>query len=617
MTNPPTDAVVAGTKNFAVALLAPLTARVGVRPRIAADAGQALALCGGPGGLVVIEYVGDASRPGIEQLVRAGGLRIVAGVPEVHAAAEPSLRALGIETARWDGRPDAVLVAVERQISVAPAPRAAAPAPAGAAPAAAAPKPAAPTAAAGRPAPAPTAAKAAAAPAASARPAAAPAAPAAKPAAPQKAPTPAASAPRPAVPAAAGPARPAAAQGVSAAATAGARPPAAAPPAAAKAVPVAPQPAPRAAAIPAPVPPAAPAPPPAAPAAQPPAPAPATGRHAGAAERTSPDTAALFDGVPGDDPFLSDGPVDVEVDEAIAAIEPSAPVLYAPPPASGAAAGADWPASAPGSAEAEAALVAALTGGAEVAGLGAVAAHVASALSDLEREILAGGRPPVDAEAIRRAAVMRVRVGAALASVPPRGSRVDAGAVHAFLGEIDALLSAVAALAGTAPEALHPSLEAVRNALVKEAIDFSEAAQRIAPAAPVAQEAPRPSARAAQTRVLSVSATRDTQPRRYGVWIMLVLALVAAGGYHGYRYASHQRAVARLKTIPGAPDGMVLTVGGPGTTTQLLMPLRGIVPDRGQVERFKAAKEAEGYQVRELAGGSLELRPRPAPGRQP
>ena len=37
------DAVLAGTKAFAVALLAPLTTRIGNRPRVAADPGQILA----------------------------------------------------------------------------------------------------------------------------------------------------------------------------------------------------------------------------------------------------------------------------------------------------------------------------------------------------------------------------------------------------------------------------------------------------------------------------------------------------------------------------------------------------------------------------------------------
>ena len=97
------DAVVAGTKGFAVALLAPLTARLGTRPRVAGDPGQILGLCSGPSALAVIEFTGEGSLAAIQALVRdGGGLRVVAGVPASQAGAEETLQALGVATARWD-----------------------------------------------------------------------------------------------------------------------------------------------------------------------------------------------------------------------------------------------------------------------------------------------------------------------------------------------------------------------------------------------------------------------------------------------------------------------------------------------------------------------------------
>ncbi len=104
-------AVVAGTRAFTIALLAPLTARVGTRPRIAGDVAQALALCPGPGGAAVIEYAGEGSLPHVERLVRAG-VRVVVAVPPEHLTAEASIRALGAEPVRWDGRPEVVIAAV-------------------------------------------------------------------------------------------------------------------------------------------------------------------------------------------------------------------------------------------------------------------------------------------------------------------------------------------------------------------------------------------------------------------------------------------------------------------------------------------------------------------------
>jgi len=130
MAQPSVDAVVAGTKGFAVALLAPLTTRVGTRPRVAADAGQVLGLCGTPGALVIIEFLGEGSLAAIQALVRDGQqLRVVAGVPAAHASAEEPLRALGVQVARWDGKVDGVLGAVDRALGAgapgqAPAPAA-------------------------------------------------------------------------------------------------------------------------------------------------------------------------------------------------------------------------------------------------------------------------------------------------------------------------------------------------------------------------------------------------------------------------------------------------------------------------------------------------------------
>src|SRR5512142_1594142 len=114
----PIDAVLAGTKGFAVALLAPLTAKVGTRPRVAADPAQVLALCNGPSALAVIEFTGEGSLSAVQALVRDGrGVRVVAGLPPAHAGAEGTLRALGVEVGRWDGKVEGVIAAVQRTVA--------------------------------------------------------------------------------------------------------------------------------------------------------------------------------------------------------------------------------------------------------------------------------------------------------------------------------------------------------------------------------------------------------------------------------------------------------------------------------------------------------------------
>jgi hypothetical protein len=124
-----------------------------------------------------------------------------------------------------------------------------------------------------------------------------------------------------------------------------------------------------------------------------------------------------------------------------------------------------------------------------------VASQVARSLSALERAALAGAPLPFDASPVRRALAMRVRVGVAFATAPPPGSSVDAAAVAMLLGEIDDLLSEVNALAESAEKERATALRACRSALVREAIDFSAAAQRYAPAELVVEEGPLPAVR--------------------------------------------------------------------------------------------------------------------------
>ena len=151
-----------------------------------------------------------------------------------------------------------------------------------------------------------------------------------------------------------------------------------------------------------------------------------------------------------------------------------------------------WPADAPDLQLAERALRETLEGASTpVAG---VASQVARSLSGLERAALAGAPLPFDASPVRRALAMRVRVGVAFATAPPPGSSVDAAAVARLLGEIDDLLSEVNALTETAATELATALGACRSALVKEAIDFSEAAQRYTPAELTVDEGPLPRA---------------------------------------------------------------------------------------------------------------------------
>jgi hypothetical protein len=568
----PDEAVIAGSKGFALALLAPLTERVGIRPRVAADVAQALALCNGTG-LVVVEYQGDASFRAIQVLRQQyASVRIVAAIPAEHAAAEAPLRSLGVELARWDGKPDAVLGAVSRQL----APAASAPSPAPAAAQGPRPPPPGMTAVASAPAPAPR-------PAPSARPPAQAAPPATRPAggvAPVVTAPPAA-APRPA-PAAShtkGPPVVASRQ------PAAAKPVAAAPvPSAAAAAHVAPAPAPAL---------ASPAPP--VPAAPPGAEQPAAG-------------AGLGDDAGG----WSDVQLDLSED-------PSGPALSAPP----ALAGGAWPSNVPGPIESADALGRGLAGKLDPRGtpFGSVAEVIAH-LTELEHAVLSGAPQPIDTEAIRRAAVMRVRVAVALATAPAPGGEVDAGAVSALLGDIDALLSEVNALAAAASPEVQPALEQVRNALVKEAIDFSEAAHRVQPAEPIPAAESQPAAprgRAAQTRIVSVATKAELdvekarQRRHRRLYVLLFLTAIGAAGFHGYRYAQRIAALQEERPRrPGMPANAGVVDPPRGAGRVLIGANDGRAFSAEELQRLREEEALRGNTVREIGPGAVVVLPEKA-----
>ncbi len=405
-----TEAVIAGSRGFALALLAPLTERVGNRPRIAADPTQALALCNGAG-LVVVEFQGEGSLRAIQELVLRGPeLKIIAAVPDAHAGAEGTLRALGVELARWDGKPDGVLGAVTRQLAAAAPPRASA-----------APAPIAPSA----------------------------------------------------------------------------------PPPPAAVLPAAPRPAPARAA---------------ASSAAPFAPRLSTASPGG----------GLFDDLGTDD---DDFHVDVS---DLADGRMAVPSFLAAGP---------WPANGPSAVEAADALGRGLAGRFDPRGrpLAAVA-DVVGSLTELERAVFAGVPQAIDTEPIRRAAVMRVRVQVALATAPATRGDVDGVAISALLAEIDALLSDVNVVAQAAPPGLQPALEQVRNSLVKEAIDFSEAAHRVQPAelapgrGPPAARARTPQARVGSIESKAGRAVANARSKRNrAAYLVLALSGLAAAAFYGYR----------------------------------------------------------------------------------
>ncbi len=274
-----------------------------------------------------------------------------------------------------------------------------------------------------------------------------------------------------------------------------------------------------------------------------------------------------------------------------------------------------WPGNVISAADAEgllAGLAAGLSPGADA--LRASGERVYASLTALEKDALRGAAIPVDAGLVARAAALRWRVSEAIASAPPPDGPVDGPAVRALLAEVDAVLSALKQAGENAPAQVQPELERVRNALVREAIDLTEAVQRFVRApAPAAVPAPARAAARAATRVLTVSApsARDRAEARRprALYVVLGIAVLAALAFHGYRFLVRSRAApAGLERFPGAPAN-VAALPGVASGPRPLVTTDGKPPSAQALETFRDEQALRGNEVREVAPGAYLVVP--------
>jgi hypothetical protein len=246
--------------------------------------------------------------------------------------------------------------------------------------------------------------------------------------------------------------------------------------------------------------------------------------------------------------------------------------------------------------------------------LAAVLAETIASLTPLERRALTGPALEIDGEPIRRAAVLRFRVASALATRPPPGAKVDRTAVATLLAELDGLLGAIKDLTAAAPDLLKDQLEEVRNALVKEAVDFSEASQQAEATAPPPGETTGSryvSARAATAKVLSVNVGAGEQEhpeerrRRWNGLIALLVVLLAGAAFHVWRIVDAPTPVP-APTFEGAPAGTRAIVT---ERSQYLVTLPGRQVDPLDLDRFKRQEEKKGNAVREVGPGRWIIEP--------
>ena len=272
-----------------------------------------------------------------------------------------------------------------------------------------------------------------------------------------------------------------------------------------------------------------------------------------------------------------------------------------------------WPGTVLASRDAEGLLAGAVAGfWPQLPDLKAHTERVVAELSPLERDAIAGRPVPADPAPVCRAAALRWQVSAALATAPPPGSPVDSAAVRAILAEIDAVLAELKRASEGAPAEALVGLDQVRRDLVAEAVDLTEAVHRIAPQGAPAPgaEAPRASA-ARRTRLLSMSpsdvqADKAEGRRRARAWVVLGLTLALGGAYHGWRHFFGPTPLPMPRSA-GAPAGFVAPPTRPGGVRVLAPEKPGQAADPAEIDKFRAAEELKGKEVRAIGDVFLVL----------
>jgi hypothetical protein len=117
---------------------------------------------------------------------------------------------------------------------------------------------------------------------------------------------------------------------------------------------------------------------------------------------------------------------------------------------------------------------------------------------------------------------------------------------------------------------------------------------------------------AAATRLLSNRSAVEEHARppvRWGWVVVLVLAALAAGAFHGYRYLQ-RRSPPPLPTFSGAPAGAVGIKQG---STRIIISSPAQPANAAEIERLKTLEQAKGNIVRQVGPNSWIVMP-PKPG---
>ena len=223
-------------------------------------------------------------------------------------------------------------------------------------------------------------------------------------------------------------------------------------------------------------------------------------------------------------------------------------------------------------------------------------------LTPPEREVILA--EPSEVPALCEALAVRWRLAAAQDLLLTAGGRVDPVAVKALLAEVEQVLEALGATSSDSP-ALGLAIDRTWETLSQEAVDFFGTLNAASAAQPTSglHKPPKKADKPAPTKVTfqpqaSTAAKGPPASRKY-LLLALGVAVLGAGGYHGYNLMRGSRLG---PTYPGAPAHTTVTEDA--ATGSLLVHSTLVGPETAEQLAWLEQQKARGMKVQPLGPGS-------------
>lgn len=290
--------------------------------------------------------------------------------------------------------------------------------------------------------------------------------------------------------------------------------------------------------------------------------------------------------------------------------QPSTTGARSPTSGTAAAEKVTWPANVPSLSDAEKILAGSVAAPAAAVQL---TQDFLSSLTPVERSALGPDQTPA-LKKLRTAIAGRWRLSFTLATRSGDGREIDMPALDQLLTEVDVLLSALGSETIEDNEELKQAFDGSRGALAKHAVDIAEIAFKAhqTTAQGVADIAAEKYKRISARIISNSSLQKNEASRRPTLMVVLLIAAVlGAGGFHGYRFL--MTTTPAVSTLEGAPPNTYGTTVPNSGGLSMVQNLAGKPFSEAELQQFRSRMEAQGKGIKDMGNGMVFIVPKDSP----